>query len=193
MQLFLTYSNWRELLEEFKQGVGVDYQSAVFEHTLKLPATLGRGYIQSVQLQSGLTLYIQEHQFREDVVLYSDAQTPSLGLSFCLNGSVNGCLKAPDDDFNLQAGDYGLVYRPEIKGERHYRANQVIQLIQVDIAPEFLQTLVTGHSDSIPNVLQPCLKQQTYVFQGTTTPRMATTLHQIWGCPYQGLMKRLYL
>ncbi|MEM7796842.1 MAG: AraC family transcriptional regulator [Cyanobacteria bacterium P01_C01_bin.118] len=193
MQLFLTYSNWRELLEEFKQGIGVDYQSVAFEHTLKLPATLGRGYIRSVQLQPGLTLYIQEHQFREDVVLYSAAQTPSLGLSFCLNGNVDGYLKAPDDSCNLQTGNYGLVYRPEIKGERHYRANQVIQLIQVDIAPNFLQTLVAGHSGKLPNVLQACLKQQTYLLQGVTTSRMATTLHQIWGCPYQGLMKRLYL
>ena len=123
MQLFLTYSNWRELLEEFKQGIGVDYQSAAFEHTLKLPPTLGCGYIQSIQLQPGLTLYLQDHQFQEDVVLYSEAQTPSLGLSFCLNGNVNGRLKTPDDDFDLQAGDYGLVYRPEIKGERDRRAH----------------------------------------------------------------------
>ena len=193
MQLFLTYSNWRELLEEFKQGVGVDYQSAAFEHTLKLPAALGHGYIQSVQLQPGLTLYIQEHQFREDVVLYGTAQTPSLGLSFCLNGHVHGHLKAPDNRFDLQTGDYGLVYRPEIKGERHYQANQIIQLIQVDIAPSFLKTLVAGHSGQIPTVFQPCLKKQAHVLQGTTTPRMATTLRQIWDCPYQGLMRRLYL
>ncbi|MEO1349759.1 MAG: hypothetical protein AAFW84_13305 [Cyanobacteria bacterium J06635_15] len=72
MQLFLTYRNWRELLEEFKQGIGVDYQGAAFEHTLKLLPQLGHGYIQSVQLQPGLDLYIQEHQFREDVVLYRE-------------------------------------------------------------------------------------------------------------------------
>ncbi|MEM9907429.1 MAG: hypothetical protein AAF921_20645 [Cyanobacteria bacterium P01_D01_bin.44] len=104
MQLFLTYRNWRELLEEFKQGIGVDYQSAAFEHTFKLPPQLGHGYIQSVQRQPGLDLYIQEHQFREDVVLYGDVQTPSLGLSFCLSGNVNDHLKSPDAVLDLRSG-----------------------------------------------------------------------------------------
>ncbi|MBE9075821.1 helix-turn-helix transcriptional regulator [Romeria aff. gracilis LEGE 07310] len=78
-----------------------------------------------------------------------------------------------------------------------WAADQQISRVQVCFDPaEFLQSFSPAQLAALPVEIQRAAtgeRIQPYYYQGAMTAAMQTVVHQILHCPYQGLMRRLFL
>ncbi|MEB3358059.1 MAG: hypothetical protein VKK04_15130 [Synechococcales bacterium] len=157
------------------------------------PQSIGHGYKRDISLPNGIDLTLHRYQFHDDLISSQSHEQAS------------GCLEWV---FNLSS-----VYRfwdgSYINNQQHYVAGQFYtsfagkQLardgrlaVDIHLEPERFQALI-GHRDEILSLeMQRLLTGDESLFFSsvkTITPAMQGVLQQILGCPYQGMVKQLFL
>lgn len=102
-----------------------------------------------------------------------------------------------DDYYYEKAGENYLFFVPgtaeideHIPGDRRVR-------IKILVDPSIIRTYSAGQIDLLPRELQPFIEGKNLpLFHrtvGAIAPAMQLALQQILNCPYQGLMKKIYL
>lgn len=98
-------------------------------------------------------------------------------------------------DRNPQRGQYGLWGSGLAPKEVCTPTNTMFE-ISVHIEPEIFQAFINnsdeGLSANLQHLVRPC-DRIFYQRRGITTPVMERVLQQILLCPYEGLVKRMYL
>jgi AraC family transcriptional regulator, transcriptional activator of the genes for pyochelin and ferripyochelin receptors len=77
-----------------------------------------------------------------------------------------------------------------------YNVSQINQDIDIHIEPELFKKIFGIQDDAIPGLLKHLFRQpdEEYCVRiGTITTQMQVALQQIWQCPFQGLVKKVYL
>lgn len=75
-------------------------------------------------------------------------------------------------------------------------AERYLQAIEIHVEPSLIQGLMESNSQVLPSDLAEIIKgdrEQTFWHIGIITPAMEMALHQLIGCPYQGMMKQMYV
>jgi AraC family transcriptional regulator, transcriptional activator of the genes for pyochelin and ferripyochelin receptors len=188
------------------------YSSAVennaIDFTYQCPHELGLGYEQWVNLR-GISLLIINQKFKDDLLLkystndfdvedecsaYDRSQEnkniPNVEFGFNLLG--NCCSKNPNLSF-LELGE-----EEDDEEEMEWEGSVGKRLLKVDmhLNLDLLRTFATQISTDFPKKLQGLLdrtKQGTYEEIGKLTLSMKSALQQIIHCPFQGMMRQMYL
>ncbi|MGF1519730.1 MAG: helix-turn-helix transcriptional regulator [Nodosilinea sp.] len=150
------------------------------------PAQLGRGYGRTFALRPGLTLDIADYTLFDDLAITScDRQHP---VEYTFNLAAAG---------TSQAERYGVWGSGLAPGETYYEpAHQRLASVSVHLDPEVFCDWLGLSDDELPTPLRSLVRpadQQYYERFGTPTASMQMVLQQLWHCPYQGLIQRLYL
>lgn len=199
MKFSFTLTGFNELLEEFRQQTGADYQFYGCETRLTLPKKLGEGSLRIVRLQHGLDLFVNEHLLEESLILECLDTTPKhsqIVLKFHLSGLISGLIWGINDEMLGSPGSFALIHWPEgTAGAVEFISGSEVCTIELAIAPELLRTMIEEPDEHHPVALQRLLNtvQNPYYQPGQTNPLMAIALQQILHCPYQGPTRRLYL
>jgi AraC-like DNA-binding protein len=165
-----------------EQPIPEDYN---FDFTWICPPDLGVGYTQGIDLRSGITLDIYNYRYYEpeDEIEWIEEREHPLEYAFYLG------------DRHLDRGRYGLWGSGLAPKEVVTDSNAMFQL-NVHLEPEVFQSFIHNSTEGFPKNLQhlvrPCDRLY-YHRLGITTPVMERVLRQILLCPYQGIVKRMYL
>lgn len=165
--------------------------------TWKYPQHLGQGYFRSIQLQEGLELAIANHQSHDDLIIESPDREHPVEYKFCLSGRFREVSPSIDAEQCVSAGQYsfcgsGMAPRDTIEKP----TVESILWVNVHMEPELVCSFISDPFEQLPPELQRLIRnpdQVHYECLGTTSPTMQGVLQQILRCPYQGVIKRLYL
>lgn len=157
------------------------------------PSILGVGYKRDIELRNGIYLTFHRYRLKENWIVD------------CMASEENECLEWM---FTLSSG-FRLPTGVEINQGQHLVAGLVstegfweglgqIPAIEIDIhlEPEILLNLIGHQVDVLPRELQRMLgRDATIPFSPVRAipPAMQIALQQMLDCPYQGVVKQMYL
>ena len=200
MAIALKETDLEELCNEAQQNGEVIYQQTDSEIRLNLPKVFGRGGECTIQLRKGLRLMIRDCELQQSVRLENHyEQSPPLIAKFHL--SSNSRVFTPrtpgiKDDYTEVSGCNYLYHLPEVIEFEEWYKQESIQLVIVLVDSDYLKGFGENFN-CLPQPLQNLLEgDSTSRFHqplGKTTPVMGQVLHQILYCPYQGIMRQMYL
>jgi AraC-like DNA-binding protein len=179
MAIALTLSEEGKLWDEAAQNILQPECIESFEYSYAMPHFFGSGYIKEMQLHPELELNIVDCQYRHDfIVKYPTASHP---LQFGVF--------LPDEHTFISGGG--------IQREHQVRYFQSLPCMGIDIymSPNLLATFFPGKNGGIPPELKILAKGNDW--QTLVHPQMTSSVKfltkQILNCPYQGIIKRIYL
>ncbi|KAM3096813.1 helix-turn-helix transcriptional regulator [Phormidesmis sp. 146-12] len=157
------------------------------------PQMLGKGYKRDIELRNGIDLTFHHYQLKDDLIVA------------CIPPGDIGCLEWM---FTLSSG-LQLPNGVQLNQGQHLLAGSIspggqfqglsrTTTIEVDIHLELEQfrTLIGDQIESLPPEIQQMLDgDEAIPFSPvhTITPAMQLALQQMLGCPYQGMVKQMYL
>ncbi|PMB47690.1 AraC family transcriptional regulator [Fischerella thermalis CCMEE 5201] len=193
MTKILKDRDWDELCQQHS------YQSRGFEaiEQRKIP-DICNTYDWWAELRSGLSVSIHEVELINDLVwihdIFDDYQ---FGLSFFLSGKVRIERHGLTDKTDESVGKYYSECNFNLKETEWWKAGEKFSRISLKIEPQqFFQSFGEAELEQIPIYLRQAViggNVQPYYHQGEITQQMWTGLCKILQCPYQGLMKQMYL
>ncbi|PIG95527.1 AraC family transcriptional regulator [Gloeocapsopsis sp. IPPAS B-1203] len=165
-----------------------NYSEALSEY----PQSLGKGSILNIELRNGFYLTIEDYQVHSDVVVsYPELQHP-LGFYFQLSGGIH-CQR-----YGLNCAGDSIISGSGLIPQLFHKsfACEPNKAVKVHIAPEVFNNFMGIEDDAIPFQMKHLFRkpnQEYYFRNGTITTQMQVAVQQIWQCPFQGLVKRIYL
>ncbi|GJD15177.1 transcriptional regulator [Rivularia sp. IAM M-261] len=184
------YSNCLPTTEESKI---LDCTKGISEIIIEYPQELGRGWIQEIELDGGFSLEIYDYQLHKthmtEIVL--EHEHP---LQFCF--MFKGDVISNVDYASLKAGETALCGCGMAPKMFFTTLEPLEQYIDIHIEPELFKKIFGIQDDAIPELLKHLFRQPDedyYVCIKTITTQMQVALQQIWQCPFQGLVKKIYL
>lgn len=190
----------QELCHQAQQKGEVIYEQTGSEVRFNLPQKFGRGGETETYLRNGITLIIRDEELWQPIKLENHfSQSPPLVSKFHLSGNSRVLTpNIPDikEDYIELSGCNYLYHLPEVIEFEEWYQQETIQLVMVLIHPSSLQEF-DQNCTCLPQPLQRLIAGDlTIRFHqplGNTTVAMKQVLHQILRCPYQGMMKQMYL
>ncbi|MEH2182422.1 helix-turn-helix transcriptional regulator [Nostoc sp.] len=189
MTITLTYKESRELWAEAE--INSLQNQEPDEFICQMPRQLGKGYVQEIELYPDVCFSILNYEYHDDVLIkLADCCHP---LQFCV--SLTGIIT---DEYGGQLkGGYTLIsgggVRRAMKIE--FQKSQPFVHINIEMPPELLATFFPTEDGEIPPQLHFLLNgndRQTLMYP-KITPSVQGVAQQIISCPYQGMMKRMFL
>ncbi|MBD2566094.1 MULTISPECIES: helix-turn-helix transcriptional regulator [Nostoc] len=163
----------------------------MFDTISYFPKELGKGFYGEIELRDGLYLAISEHQLHDDLIIKLPERQHPLEYSFYLAGYNQ------DKHFAVSSGQnrlWGSGLAPK-EMYKSFKSEKNIE-INVHMEPELFRFFMGKEKKQLPQELTHLVRkphQEYYSRSGNTTPAMQVALQQILNCPYQGMMKRMYL
>ena len=155
------------------------------------------GYQHVMAFPTGINLLVKQYDLAEDLIIETNCYNlPLMEFSFAVIGDNETEMIPAGQNFTATYFDLDQ----EIPGSGFYwRAGQCILEVEVGInLQEFFCRDEVSSLDFLPKSLQLYLETDNISFlnyfrMGQTTPEMQIILHQIVNCPFQGLIKEIYL
>ena len=198
----LSGATWRQLWQASRDQARPTDPGDACDRIAQYPVHLATGYKRDIDLRNGVDLTLHRYQFHQDLIVTQLPEEDTGCLEFVFNlSSISKYWEGP----YLTAGQHRLL------GVYHPGCQQVVELAQeptlaVDIHmhPQVFQRWLGLGTDpeqlqqlqQLPKDLQRLLAGDTQVALSpiqTITPAMQMALRQILDCPYQGVVKHLYL
>ncbi|MEM7714925.1 MAG: AraC family transcriptional regulator, partial [Cyanobacteria bacterium P01_A01_bin.68] len=179
-------NDWKELWQEEKQQSFNKH-----ERILSFSNKLGKGYHKQIFLRSGISIYIHELEFVDNIIEKISSEKLLPEFAFHLQGKR----QLLDGNYH-QAGDNFFAIGPCLSGTQEWSANSPILKIDIHIEPSILGSYLSDYNQKTPSQLNQLLEgkdEKFYFNPGKTTPQMQVCLHQILNCPYQGATQKIYL
>jgi len=158
---------------------------------ISLPSTIGKGYIKSISLKSGIQLIIMDFVPRGSIVLEYIPPFPPIGFGFRLSGRSHAYSTVQKKSNNFGPGQAGFNYCPEmvdltetVDMERIVRANILMDL-------ERFYAFAEGEAEGLPPQLES-LSNGTFQHNGQITTTMRAAIFHLFNCPYQGWAKNCF-
>jgi len=157
------------------------------------PSVLGKGYKRDIELRNGIDLTFHRYQLKDDLVMdrVPAEETDCLEWMFALSSTV--CLPK---GVQVNQGQHLLAGLVTPGGNVEGFAHTVIIEVDIHLEPERLKALVGEQVDILPIEVQRMLaRDESLPFSAvrTITPAMQLALQQMLDCPYQGVIKQMYL
>lgn len=187
--LFIEISETEQNVPRIHSAIGDRWD--IFDTICYFPKELGQGYWGEIELRDGLYLAISEHQLYDDLVIKLPDRQHPLEYTFYVQGYYQ------DQHFFMSGGQnrlWGSGLAPKEKFKL-FREEKIIE-VNVHMEPEIFCLFMGTEKQQLPQELSHLVKtphQEYYSRSGTNTPAMQVALQQILNCPYQGIMKRMYL
>lgn len=161
-------------------------------------ANLCKIYDRTISLRDGLSLRIYNHEILDTLIFKTQCSTHSyFALSFFVSGNVQTTLHNVIDEVLESTGKNYLSYYSGVRETEELQAGQNILRVKILVEPKYLFSAFGAESieQLSPELLSLVAGNdlQPYYHLGTTTLLMQQAVQQILNCPYQGLMRRMYL
>ncbi|MEM7061660.1 MAG: AraC family transcriptional regulator [Cyanobacteria bacterium P01_B01_bin.77] len=200
MSIVVTINEFQQQFQESAEESLQQDVSDEFDITYNFDTQISQGWRREIYLREGLRLYLDRHQPLDRLILKDlDQKMSNLYCSFTLSGHgrvFNAVLPDESEIFQM-AGKYYLESNGiGSKSMADYSEAEPYSVLEIAVQPEMLLSFVGSPQGELPNNLQHLIKhsnEENYDREGDIQPMMANVLQQIIHCPYQGMIKRMYL
>ncbi|NJP18610.1 MAG: helix-turn-helix transcriptional regulator [Hydrococcus sp. CRU_1_1] len=199
MTKIFTETDWDELWEKNRQKGNIFDQSTDLE-TISQGYFLdfGNQYCSCLELRNGLYIEIHEYELTDDLVWQRNINNDyKFGLSFFLSGKVRIHRHGLTDEIEELVGRYYSECNYDVKETEWWQAGEKYSRIYIGFEP---QQFFQGFSEELIQQIPVEIRQgiaidtpQPYYHIGKTMRKMRQALYEILHCPYEGLMKQMYL
>jgi AraC family transcriptional regulator, transcriptional activator of the genes for pyochelin and ferripyochelin receptors len=198
MTIVLSDQDWEEILEEHQQNHICNSSPDTYEKYIEAKTKYCHWREWYMPLRSGLQIRTYEFKPIDDFVEFGKHGNDTVTtLSFFLKGNSQTILQGLTNSASEIVGRNYLEYSPNIQESDEYAANKQVLRVQISIEPtKFFREFDPNQLQQLPPELQTAAANgevQPYYRQAITTPEMHMALQQILNCPFQGIMKRLYV
>lgn len=196
METKIIMSNVKEKLELAKKKASVIKHADILETTWKWPNELGRGTIKEIQINKGISIIFTDRRLNNNLIFMSQTSPPALFFCFCIRGVSTASLSKLKWDIGSRPGKCDLLYAPDEVPVVEEPSGQRVSFVIIKVLPSFINSLLNGHMDEFPKELKWIVnesKQTLYYRSGVMNDSMHMAATQMLGCPYQGIMKQVYL
>ncbi|MHC0068846.1 helix-turn-helix domain-containing protein, partial [Nostoc sp. UIC 10890] len=198
MTIVLYDQDWYEMLNENQTNHQFSSNSDIYEESTEVNTKYFHWQEWYMPLRSGLHIRTYEIQPIDNFIKIAEHGNYDLTtLSFFIRGNTKTFLQNLANSADEVVGHNYLEFLPDIKESDEYEAGQKVLRLQIwiDLA-KFFSEFDANQLQYLPCELQKVAAGTSlpaHYRQGITTPEMQLALQQILNCPFQGLMKRLYL
>lgn len=189
MTTIISHQEFNEQVDLVKEYT--DIESNYSEYLLQYPQQFGHGNILNIELRQGFNLTLEDYQVHQNITIDYPEMVHPLGFYFQISGGMN-CRR-----YGLNYAGNSIIsgsgFLPQLFHES--LSNEPNKAVKVHIEPGIFKRFM-GFDDTIPSQLKQLFRkpdQKHYFHNGIITSQMQIALQQIWHCPFQGLVKRLYL
>ncbi len=167
-----------------------------FETYFDRPEKTGNSSIRIIDLGEGLKLVLEKYQLVSKQVSEFEVAPLFLSFAFCISGKSRCTVQDVKKEFITTPGQNYLGFCPDPSGGFKCLSEEPVSFISVFVSPSFLNKLMRGQPIRFPgdfvNIMNGC-NDVFYSQEGINTGPMQMTIHQILNCPYQGVLRRVYL
>lgn len=203
MAITLPYATWYELWQESRrQARRVDPEDTS-DQIAECPSQFATGYKRDIELRNGIELTLHRYEFHDDLSLTQMQPEDTGCLEFVFNLSSISRYWA---GLHVAAGQHYLLgaYNPGCKEESVLLAQEPTLEVDIHLEPDLFRSFLSVGADSresnrfelLSSDLQRIIEGDEDAFLSPTqtiTPDMQVALQQILNCPYQGVVKQMYL
>lgn len=200
MSIVVTIDEFFDQFQEIAEDSLQHDASDELDTTYKFDTRISQGWRREIHLREGIWLYLDRHQPADRLRLKNlDQKFDNIHCSFTLSGKGRVFnTSTPTEPEILQiAGKYYLESNGiGSKSIADYSDSEPYSVLEISIQPEILRSFLTSPKDDLPKDLRHLIKRPNegnYDREGDIQPMMASVLQQILHCPYQGMVKRMYL
>lgn len=184
------------LLEQMNSSGLYVYKSEGRETRLEWAKMVGWGSVSFTCFRTGLQISVEDYQMKEDLVMQGQhSYADPLKFYFLLSGELNGVVGSPACSFQLKPGQNCLTAcggdraasPEENRAQVIYQRDQAYLAVAVLVDPWFLKTFPESKSALPQSLAETCFHI------GSTSSAMQLALHQLLSCPYEGLLRQIYI
>jgi AraC-like DNA-binding protein len=202
MAIALPHATWRELWQESRrQARPVDPEDAS-DRIAESPSQLATGYKRDIDLRNGIGLTLHRYEFHDDLSLTQMQPEDTGCLEWVFN--LSSVFRYWEGPYATKGQHYLLgVYHPGCK-EVGLLAQEPTVEVDIHLEPDLFRSFIGVGADSresnrfelLSSDLRRIIEGDEDAFLSpmqTITPAMQVALQQILNCPYQGIVKQMYL
>lgn len=186
----LKQQEWEELWDTTAQDVTSSSDAQLLEYLYPLPQEFGQGGRKDIEMHPEICLSIFDYELCEDIMLQLPQWEHPLQFSVSLSGTVV-------DEFGGKLGaGYTCISGSGIQRQMLVKSSKSRHTgIDIHMHPDLLRTFFPNCDGEIPPQLR--LLAKGHDWQTLIYPEITTTIEQIVKqiicCPYQGIIKQMYL
>lgn len=199
MTIRLTQADEEEQFQEaYEEELRFDSADKL-DITWKYDARYAQGWRREINLREGIYLQIDQTRSTERVIVdRPEREWPDAILTFLLLGNeqYQKTSTLGETLLAMASGQYALNSSGLVPQITEYFDVQPWSSVVIEIHPSVLRSFATSPGGELPKQLQHLIRpisQEIDERHRKIQPVMATVLHQILRCPYQGMVKRAYL
>jgi AraC family transcriptional regulator, transcriptional activator of the genes for pyochelin and ferripyochelin receptors len=182
-------SFWQVSRQQARQFDPEDQSDLIAE----CPLFLGKGYKRDIELRNGVDLTFHRYQLNENLVI--DCVPP--GETGCLEWvfTLSSGFQYPNG-VQIHQGQHLLAGLVSPGGKFKGLAQTTTIEVDIHLEPQRFQALIGDQSDRLPIEIHRMLaRDESIPFSSvrTITPAMQLALQQMLECPFQGVVKQMYL
>ena len=192
----LSSTDLNELFAEVGGQLEVVPDQTTNELALAMPPRLGRGSMRAITLRPGFTLFLLDYCLDVELRLAAHTERPRWGSTFCLTGQFSCSVRELKTELRFNASRHNIYVGSNTGNLTVMPAGQPIRLAGLYLLPEWLESLLADEQTTPPAVshaLHRPAQDPPYSRLDAQTPLMQIALAQLFHCPYQGALRRLYL
>ncbi|MGG6269532.1 helix-turn-helix transcriptional regulator [Leptolyngbya sp. AN03gr2] len=157
------------------------------------PSMLGKGYKRDIELRNGIDLTFHRYQLNENLVVncVPPGETDCLEWVFTLSSGFQY-----PNGVQIHQGQHLLAGLVSSGGSFEGLAQTTTVEVDIHLEPQRFQALIGDQIDRLPIEIHRMLaRDETIPFSSirTITPAMQLALQQMLECPFQGVVKQMYL
>ncbi|MBW4431891.1 MAG: AraC family transcriptional regulator [Pelatocladus maniniholoensis HA4357-MV3] len=190
MTITLTIKDYDELLEANKESSTYYPALEVYEYLEEIPKQLGKGYYRKIEVYPELTLAIIDKKYKHDTIMKVPVSNHPLQFGALASGMYT------DTGEQVRGGPTFISGSGvQQKYDTYYRHSQRMMGVDIEMPPQLLRTFFPGKDGEMLPQLEFLAKESDWqtLIHSKTNPAIQDVVLQMINCPYQGIVKRMYL
>ena len=159
-----------------------------------VPSELGQGRFLNLDCRSGMDICMSRCRFSRDYLARIAWPEPRLTFVFCLSGTTQTVNSFSTSPLGITAGQAHLHYFEDPVLERRTAGEKEIRAVVIRFPFEKIADLLGSSQEPGPQQSLAKAIGQGHLFHAHTMNfTIQSVLHQMYGCPHQGLIRQIFL
>ena len=189
MTITISQQDYQELIDKAKVIAPSCPQDALGK-VYRYPDVLGQGYYHLIDLRAGVELLIERYQLHDDVVVLAPERPHIVEYNFYLDSKRYNPSLMADGSYCLHgSGTAPQETWVDLSAEPTWE-------VTVHLEPSVMKSILGDSFDltsvGLAHLMRPD-EQHYYERFSATTVSMQTALHQLLHCPFEGVVRKMYL
>lgn len=160
------------------------------------PRELGCGTFQRVKIRPGFDLWLTDCSFFRDIIFKNYNLPVTIQFNFTLSGHYRIHLNGERNPRRYFGEFHGISYYNDAGSYCRVIHDVPARSVSLALHPDAFMACYEEHLHLMPSILRDMIGDKIstcYLYQSAITPAIREVMHQIIGCPYHGITRKLFL